>query len=170
MKTKALSLVPISLALLTAVAVSYLVSRPAIFVRSSTTPVFMGGEVTVQRAAVKPAAVVKARTVAKAVSQPLPQPKIAAPLPIVPPSVTFRLLPEYPVSALEQGLGGTALLAVYVGLNGSAQKVEVRTSSGVTELDAAAVKAVSEWKFNPARQGGAALASWFEFPLKFEVK
>jgi protein TonB len=158
--------------LVIAVAVSYLMARPSVFVRQSSAPVFMGSEITVQRTAARPAAVVKAKPAikAQAVSQPLPQPKIAAPLPILPPRISYRVLPKYPASALEQGLAGTVLLSVFVGGNGSAQKVAIKSSSGVAELDTAALNAVSQWKFDPATQGGRAVESWFEFPFRFEVK
>jgi TonB family protein len=180
MNIKSLPLISIGMILVAAIAVSYLISRPALFLRESSMPVFMGEEITVVQKgvegvrgvekAVKAQKAIKAERASRVISQPVPQPKVAAPLPILPPSISHRILPEYPVSALEQGLEGTVLLSIYVGMNGSAKKVEVKNSSGVSELDTSAVKAVSQWKFNPAAQGGKAVASWFEFPVRFEVK
>ncbi len=172
MKAKNIQMIAVGTILAAAVMVSYLMSRPVLFARESKIPVFMGEEITVQRAitAVKAGRAVRVERdvmAAKAVTAPVPAPEVAVPLPILPPRVSYRVLPEYPVSALEQGLQGTAVLSIYVGLSGAAEKVEVKSSSGVVELDASAVSAVSEWKFNPAVQGGAPLASWFEVPIKF---
>src|SRR3989339_799437 len=105
----------------------------------------------------------------KAVSAPAPMPTAVAPLPIFPPKVIYSILPQYPASALLQGLEGTTLLSVYVGLNGAAERVEVKTSSGLAALDEAAAAAVAQWKFNPATQGSAAIASCFEVPVRFVV-
>jgi TonB family protein len=177
MNSKTKYWVAIDVVLIAAVMVSFLVAKTNVFQQRKALPVFMGEEITVQKATkamtarkVMTAAKAEVMTVTKAVAQPVAQSKVAAPLPIIPPQVTQRVMPQYPVSALEQGLSGTVMVAVNVGLNGAAQAVEVKTSSGVAELDQAAVAAVSEWKFSPATQGTAALASWFEFPVRFEVQ
>ncbi len=185
MKTKTIPLIALGVILIAAVAVSFLISRPALFVKHESMPIFMGEEVTVKRGlegirglqmlkkatevkkAVKSERAIKASKVA---SQVVPQPKVATPLPILPPKISFRVLPEYPLTALEQGLGGTTILSIYVGLSGNPEDIEVKSSSGVSELDQSAVAAVSRWKFNPATQGGKAVASWFEIPVRFEVR
>jgi len=177
MKTKNISMVAVGTILAAVVVVSYLMARPALFVRESSLPVFMGEEVIIQKSTDKTVKALKGRTAVKAEkavtavkAEGIPVPKVAAPLPILPPRVSYRVLPEYPVSALEQGLQGTAVLSIYVGLSGAAEKVEVRSSSGAAELDASALAAVSQWTFDPASQGGAAVASWFELPVRFEIK
>jgi protein TonB len=126
--------------------------------------VFAGEEVLVSSVA-KPAV----QVASKAISAPTPMPTAVAPLPIFPPKIIYSVLPQYPSSALSQGLEGTTLLSVYVGLNGAAEKVEVKASSGLAELDDAAAAAVAQWKFNPALQGGTAIASCFEVPVRFDV-
>lgn len=167
-----------------AVTVGYYLSRPH-SVTTKSIPVFVGEEVTVRKAAESTIVVekvfraeraLKAKKVAFAKASmakgvaPLPTPKVTAPLPIIPPSVTFKVLPSYPVSALEKGLEGTILLSIYVGLNGQPERIEAKVSSGVQELDEAAIGAVSQWRFSPATQGGQAIASWYEIPVRFEVK
>ncbi|MEM4204372.1 MAG: energy transducer TonB [Candidatus Methanomethylicaceae archaeon] len=168
-----------------AVTVGYYLSRPH-FVTTKSIPVFVGEEVTVRKATestigvekvfraegalkAKKVAFAKA-SMAKGVVAPLPTPKVTAPLPIIPPSVTFKVLPTYPVSALERGLEGTVILSIYVGLNGQPERIETKVSSGVQELDEVAIGAVSQWRFSPATQGGQAIASWYEIPVRFEVK
>lgn len=106
---------------------------------------------------------------AKAETVPAPKPAVA-PLPLIPPRVIFKTLPLYPESALAKGLEGTVLLSVFVSKSGDTGKVEVSNSSGVAELDNAAVSAVSEWKFEAASQGGAAVESWYKIPVTFKIK
>lgn len=167
--------VAIYLVLSVMVAAGYFVARPHQVV-SSTAPVFMGEEITVQPTAkaapvvaAKPAArsVVLEPTVVKVV--PVPQSNIL-PLPIVPPSIAASVLPVYPAQALGNGTEGLVLLSVYVGLTGQPERIETKTSSGYPELDESAAKAVSQWKFLPATQGGAAIASRFEVPVRFVIK
>ncbi|MFH1684472.1 MAG: energy transducer TonB [Candidatus Margulisiibacteriota bacterium] len=175
MKTKNVSLVAVGVILIAAVMVSFLMSRTSSFVQKSEMPLFMGQEMVVQNKAVgvveavKVAKAVRINRAVKAVSNPMPQPKVAAPLPIFPPKVSFSVLPQYPVTALEQGLQGTTILSIYVGMSGAAEDVQIKASSGVSELDQSAVAAATQWKFNPAAQGGSALASWFEVPVSFRI-
>lgn len=157
-----------------AISASYFVSKAHYSAKS--VPVFMGEEVVVKKAAVNTISVVKPVTVAKAKTasipvkvEMIPVPNSPVPLPIIPPTITNRVLPIYPSSALEKGMIGEMVLSAYVGLNGAPEKIETKTSSGIQALDEAAIKAVSQWKFSPATQAGAALASWYEVPVKFEL-
>ena len=111
----------------------------------------------------------KTKVQAKAEVAPAPRPA-AAPLPLIPPRVIFRTLPRYPETALSQGLEGAVLLSVFVTKGGDAGKVEVSNSSGIADLDKAAVAAVSTWKFEAARHGGAAVESWYNIPVRFQIK
>ncbi len=145
-------------------------------VDSRSLPVFMGEEVLVQKAARNiPAAKIlsasnaKTKAAEKAAVAPAPLNSDPTPLPIIPPSISFKVLPVYPSSALEKNLTGTVLLSVYVGLNGQPEKIETKTSSGVAELDRSAITAVGQWKFSPAMQGSTPLASWFEVPVRFRI-
>ena len=159
-----------------AISAGYFLARPHTAMTKSV-PVFMGEEVVISRplsAAVAEKAatagsVSKAQTAVKVQTAPAPQPK-ATPLPIVPPAIILKVLPSYPEAMLGQGLQGTVLLSVYVGLSGKAEKIEVKTSSGFGELDQSAQEALAQWKFSPASQGGVSLASWFEVPVKFVIK
>ena len=162
-KAKEMTMKNMAIYLIAAMALSavYYVARPQV-ASTSTSLVFMGDEVVVQRA-------ITAIREEKAVTAPMPQPQVMAPLPIVPPAIAFKVLPVYPSSALENNLAGTVLLSVYVGASGQTEKIETKTSSGVAELDEAARAAVTQWKFSPAMQGSAGLASWFEVPVRFEI-
>jgi TonB family protein len=130
------------------------------------TPAFICGEIVVQKTA--------ANTITKAIPKAIPIPQAVPPAetaaPIVPPSIISRIMPEYPAAALEKGIEGVVMVQAFIGLNGKAEKVEIKVSSGDPELDASAIKAVSQWSFNPAAQAGAPVASWFEVPIRFTIK
>ena len=127
----------------------------------------------VETVTVKPVAinVVKSVPIAatSAMSAPMPAPKAMAPLPIVAPVVTYRVMPIYPAAARANGETGLVKLSVLVSASGAAQNVMVSSSSGNAEMDDSAVKAVSQWKFSPALQGPQALASYYDVPVSFVI-
>ncbi len=164
METKQKYWVAVDVILIAAVIVSFFAVRTSVLQPKRALPVFMGQEIAVH----KTVRAVPARTAAAV--QPAPQPKIAQALPIVPPKVTFRVLPQYPEGALVAGLQGTALVSVQVGLNGAASDIQVKSTSGAAELDKAAIASVAQWKFSPATQGGQAMASRFEIPVRFMLQ
>jgi len=163
MKARNLTLVAVGMILIAAVAVSYLMAKPSLFVQKREMPLFIGQEVIVSKVVPAKASAIEAVKVI-----PAPIPKAVTPLPIFPPTISYSVLPAYPAVALEKGLEGSVLLSVYVGLNGAAERVEVKSSSGA-EFHKSALAAVSQWTFNPASQGGSAMASWFEVPVRFSI-
>ncbi|MBU0630782.1 MAG: energy transducer TonB [Candidatus Margulisbacteria bacterium] len=133
-------------------------------------PVFAGAEVRAVQAVAAPA---KAAPVAVAKASEARQtlrPIRAVPLPIVPPTIAHQVVPLYPQAAQENGSEGVVLLSVYVSELGEPWKVDIKSSSGYSDLDAAASKALWQWRFNPASQSGGAIASWFEVPVKFALE
>jgi len=160
MKTNNLVLISVGIIMIAAVVVGFLVAKPVSMVRTKA-PVFVGQELLVNKAA-------KVMVAEKTIVKPLQIESVSA-LPIIPPSIAYRVLPQYPMSALQKGLEGAVLLSVYVGLSGQPEQVQVKSSSGLAEFDQSAISAVSQWKFNPASQAGAALASWFEIPVSFKL-
>jgi len=137
----------------------------------TSSPAFVYDEIVAQkqvlienRSLIKPAAKLKEI----AVPQPINPVSIVPP--ITPPRVISQVLPEYPASALENEIEGMTLVQAYVGLNGAVDRTEIKTSSGNADLDVSAVKAVFQWTFSPALQGGAAIASLFEVPVRFSIK
>jgi periplasmic protein TonB len=77
--------------------------------------------------------------------------------------------PDYPAPARQRGQEGLVLLGVRVTAEGRAAEVTVKQSSGHPMLDAAAVKAVRRWEFEPARLGAIALESNIEVPVRFQL-
>ncbi len=79
--------------------------------------------------------------------------------------------PRYPWVARINGWQGTVLLRAGVDPKGEAESVQVARSSGFSVLDAAALTALKQWKFLPARaRGGRAVASEVEIPITFKLE
>lgn len=70
---------------------------------------------------------------------------------IAPPRILSKTEPEYPGSARQAGLEGTVILRVQILENGRPGFIAVFRSSGHEALDHAAVTAVQEWRFAPAK-------------------
>jgi protein TonB len=77
--------------------------------------------------------------------------------------------PAYPLSARRRGLEGTVLLRVEIHAHGHCQHVRVKRSSGHEMLDRAAVEAVRQWRFVPARRGSLAVTAAVEVPITFKL-
>jgi periplasmic protein TonB len=77
--------------------------------------------------------------------------------------------PEYPVAAQKRGLEGRVVLKVHVLASGQPDSVTVAKSSGHQILDEAALKAVTQWAFAPARRGQTAIDGWVQVPLSFRI-
>jgi protein TonB len=78
--------------------------------------------------------------------------------------------PTYPASARRLGIQGTARLKVQVLADGRVGEVLVETSAGHPDLDQAAADAVRQWRFEPARRGTEAVATWVLLPVQFQLK
>ena len=75
--------------------------------------------------------------------------------------------PPYPMIARRKGYEGVVLLSVEVLSNGRAGHVKIEKSTGYAVLDTSALKAVKEWKFEPARRMGTPVTVWVNVPVKF---
>lgn len=86
------------------------------------------------------------------------------------PDHAYNPPPDYPLALREQGIGGVVWLRVWVDVEGRAAEVRLARGSGYRLLDEAAVRAVRQWRFIPARSGDQTQASWVEFPIRFVLK
>lgn len=77
--------------------------------------------------------------------------------------------PEYPRLSHRAGEEGKVLMKVLVSAEGLPESVDVIKSSGFERLDKAAVTAVKQWRFEPARKGGKALSAYVNVPLSFSL-
>lgn len=78
--------------------------------------------------------------------------------------------PPYPPLAKRMGEQGKVVLRVSVNPQGTADSVEVKTSSGSQRLDDSAVNTVRTWKFIPAKRGGLPVQSWVLVPIIFKLE
>lgn len=77
--------------------------------------------------------------------------------------------PEYPPQSRTLEEEGVVKLKVRVSVEGRALTVEMAKSSGFKRLDAAALEAVRQWRFVPAKQDGQALEDTVIVPLRFTL-
>lgn len=78
--------------------------------------------------------------------------------------------PAYPPLSRRMGEEGKVILRVLVNPQGTADSVEIKTSSGSVRLDEAAQKTVRNWKFIPAKRGDTAVQSWVLVPIIFKLE
>ncbi len=69
----------------------------------------------------------------------------------VPPRFLGGSNPVYPEDLQDQGIGGTVVLRLTVSADGTVTNVDIAGSSGISQLDKAAVKAAYTYSFAPAR-------------------
>ena len=77
--------------------------------------------------------------------------------------------PKYPISALKNKQQGTVLLEIKVSVEGEPRSVIIEKSSGFEMLDEAAIAAVKQWKFIPARRGSSVVEANVIVPIKFKL-
>jgi len=103
--------------------------------------------------------------------QATPAPPPPPPQPITPARFDADYLknpaPAYPALSRRLGEEGRVLLLVRVTPQGLPDGVEVRESSGFARLDEAALAAVRQWRFVPARRGSEAIAASVLVPIIF---
>jgi protein TonB len=78
--------------------------------------------------------------------------------------------PDYPALARRMGEQGRVILRVLVTAVGTAERVELKSSSGARRLDRAAIEAVQHWRFVPARQGDQPVSAWVVVPISFTLE
>lgn len=115
---------------------------------------------------------------------PLPEPPLPEPLPAPPPSPPVEIdagleeatalegnePPLYPAGARRRSAEGQLTLRLKIDDRGQVVEATVAISSGVEAFDKAALKALSTWKFNPARKGNRPVASELLIPVEFRMK
>lgn len=79
--------------------------------------------------------------------------------------------PPYPIESKRLGEEGVVELALYLTAEGKVQEGRIETSSGFARLDQAALKhAMTNWKFEPCKQEGKAIACWHKIKFRFQLK
>lgn len=78
--------------------------------------------------------------------------------------------PSYPALSRRLGEQGKVVVRVLIGVDGTAQQAEIRTSSGYARLDQAALATVRSWRYVPGKRGGVPEAMWFNVPINFVLE
>ncbi|MFN4361836.1 MAG: energy transducer TonB [Hylemonella sp.] len=78
--------------------------------------------------------------------------------------------PAYPALSRRLGEQGKVVVRVLIGVDGTAQQAEIRTSSGYERLDQAALATVRSWRYVPGKRNGTAEAMWFNVPINFVLE
>jgi periplasmic protein TonB len=76
--------------------------------------------------------------------------------------------PEYPVAMRQARVSGLVVVRCMIDDQGNVSGTSVVKSSN-NAFDQNALDAVKKWKFKPARQDGAAIATSVTIPIKFVV-
>ena len=79
-----------------------------------------------------------------------------------------RVDAAYPAEALSERREGRVELYVTVAADGSVSQVELASSAGAS-FDAAALDALKQWRFQPARRGQQAIVARIRVPVVFTL-
>lgn len=90
----------------------------------------------------------------------------AAPAPLPP---SHRMPPRYPALAVEQELSGRVRLLVDVGADGRPTAIRVESADPTGVFEEEAVRAVWQWRFEPAVEDGRAVPSKVRVPVDFRI-
>ncbi len=84
------------------------------------------------------------------------------------PAAKFQARPQYPFEMRRAGIAGEVVVDFIVDTNGDVQNAYALRSSQ-REFEAAAVQAVSKWKFKPGRKGGRDVPTHMQVPIVFTL-
>ena len=78
--------------------------------------------------------------------------------------------PKYPNESRRRHEEGVVLIFASIDSSGRVESLDISKSSGFSLLDEAAVSAVKNWKFKPARFAGISIDSNVEIPVRFSLR
>lgn len=78
--------------------------------------------------------------------------------------------PAYPALSKRLGEQGKVLVRILIGVDGTAQKTELKQSSGYDRLDQTALATVLRWRYVPGTRAGIPEAMWFTVPVNFVLE
>ena len=78
--------------------------------------------------------------------------------------------PPYPPLSKRLGEQGKVVVRVYIDVDGTASRAEVRQSSGFERLDQTAVQTVLRWRYVPGKRAGVPEPMWFNVPINFVLE
>ena len=97
-----------------------------------------------------------------------------APAPVLPPRAEAGQLtnpaPTYPSLSRRLREEGIVVLEILIVADGTVGEIKIKSSSGFKRLDAAAVNAVKQWRYQAATQGNKKIDFWYEQPVEFNLR
>lgn len=78
--------------------------------------------------------------------------------------------PPYPPLSKRLGEQGKVVVRVFIGTDGTAQKAEIKQSSGFDRLDQSALATALRWRYLPGKRAGVPEAMWFNVPFNFVLE
>jgi protein TonB len=84
------------------------------------------------------------------------------------PQPTFQPPPQYPYEMKRAGINGTVTVGFIVDTTGAVRDAYV-VSSSHSEFEAAALAAITKWRFRPGRRKGAPVNTRMQQPLSFKL-
>lgn len=85
------------------------------------------------------------------------------------PVVKYRVAPQYPVEMRKAEIQGEVLVDFVVTGEGNVVKASAVRSSH-RDFEAAAIAAVSKWKFSPGKKGGRPVNTHMQVPIGFTLQ
>lgn len=83
--------------------------------------------------------------------------------------VQRALVSEYPRVLRDAGVGGTALLHMFINAAGVLENALLAETSGYAQLDQAALRVADAFEFVPAQNDGEEVAVWIQVPITFQA-
>jgi TonB family protein len=83
------------------------------------------------------------------------------------PKVLAKVPPRYPQGARDRRIQGTVVIQARIDREG--RVIECYPKLSIPELDEAAMEAVRQWRFEPARVNGAPRSVWVAVPVRFSL-
>lgn len=77
--------------------------------------------------------------------------------------------PSFPRQAREQGWHGRVIVRLEISPDGAVKSGTIQKSSGYQLLDDGAIKAATQWTFEPAKNGAFPVATTVNIPIQFEL-
>ena len=104
----------------------------------------------------------------------MPLPDIGPPTPVlvtarINPRFAGALQPTYPPGLIRQEIEGVAVVRVLVGSDGRVKDVTLIRTDHPDFFAATQRQALGKWRFLPAMRDGAAIESWREMTVRFEI-
>lgn len=81
-----------------------------------------------------------------------------------------QVAPQPPARARQKGISGVVVVSLLVGIDGRVQDIDVLESRPAGFFDDAAISAVRQWRYQPARYQGEPVPLRIDVPIRFDFE